>query len=262
MLSKIIRNIKNPRALLVKLINQRKNAKKVTHEDILYWRNLKNIHYGKRGFVICNGPSLKIEDLNKLRNEITIASNKIYLAFEETDWRPSYYTVADPILWDKIKNEVENYFDKIHIANYLDRRDSKKIIYWNSRLMGIKNRFSSSIDECAYSGHTITYENLQIAIHLGLNPIYLIGCDHNYEGEKNIKPGKIIKQGNNQTHFIKSYRKEGELVMPAPIKEMEISYKEAKKYADKNNIKILNATRGGKLEIFNRINFDDIFNKE
>jgi hypothetical protein len=29
------------------------------------------------GFVICNGPSLKMDDLEKLKNEITIASNKI-----------------------------------------------------------------------------------------------------------------------------------------------------------------------------------------
>ena len=86
-----------------------------------YYNNLKDIHKGKRGFVIGNGPSLKIEDLDNLNNEITIASNKIYLAFEETKWRPKFYTVADPILWPKIKNKILNYdLRSIHIPSYLD----------------------------------------------------------------------------------------------------------------------------------------------
>ena len=49
--------------------------------------NLQNIHKGKRAFILGNGPSLSIADLNKLKNEITFASNKIYLAFEKTDIR-------------------------------------------------------------------------------------------------------------------------------------------------------------------------------
>ncbi len=32
----------------------------------------------------------------------------------------------------------------------------------------------------------------------------------------------------------------------------------AKNYADSHGIKILNATRGGKLEVFERVNFDEI----
>ena len=59
---------------------------------------LKNIHKGKRAFILGNGPSLEIEDLDKLKNEITFASNKIYLAFDQTDWRPTYYCVEDLIV--------------------------------------------------------------------------------------------------------------------------------------------------------------------
>ncbi len=44
-------------------------------------RKLYNIHSGKRCFIIGNGPSLKSEDLDKLRDEISFASNGIYLIF-------------------------------------------------------------------------------------------------------------------------------------------------------------------------------------
>lgn len=258
MVQKVIRNIKEPKKLVAKLISQYNNSKKFGNKEKNYWNSLKNIHQGKRGFIIGNGPSLKMDDLDQLTGEITIASNKIYLAFEKTNWRPNYYTTADIILWDKIKHEVSKYFEYIHIPNYLEKDSIKNVIYWNSKLMGIKKRFSNDMSISTYSGHTVTYENLQLAVHLGLNPIYLIGCDHNYPGEKSVKPGKPIKQSENQSHFIKGYRKAGETVLPASIIDMEISYNEAKKYAKKNNIKIFNATRGGYLEIFERKDLDDI----
>ena len=47
---------------------------------------------GKRCFVIGNGPSLRISDLNRIKRngDFTIASNKIYLAFGETRWEAEY----------------------------------------------------------------------------------------------------------------------------------------------------------------------------
>ena len=38
-----------------------------------------------------------------------------------------------------------------------------------------------------------------------------------------------------------------------------LAYKSTREYCDKNNIKISNATRGGKLEVFDRVDFDKLF---
>ena len=43
---------------------------------------------------------------------------------------------------------------------------------------------------------------------------------------------------------------------------MIIAYRKAKKYADAHGVKILNASRGGMLEEFERVNFDDIFKEK
>ena len=40
---------------------------------------------------------------------------------------------------------------------------------------------------------------------------------------------------------------------------MLVSYMTAKVYADTHDIRILNASRGGSLEVFDRIDFDKIF---
>ena len=44
----------------------------------------RNEYLGRRGFAIGNGPSLRIEDIGSLSNEITLASNKVYFAFGQT----------------------------------------------------------------------------------------------------------------------------------------------------------------------------------
>jgi hypothetical protein len=41
-----------------------------------------------------------------------------------------------------------------------------------------------------------------------------------------------------------------------------LAYKTARKYAEHNAIKIYNSTRGGKLEVFERVNFDAIINND
>ena len=68
---------------------------------------LKDIHRGKRGFIIGNGPSLTVADLEKLKNEITFASNRIYLAFDETNWRPTYYNMCDVVVGRENKDIVK-----------------------------------------------------------------------------------------------------------------------------------------------------------
>lgn len=223
-----------------------------------YWASMRNKYKGERGFVIGNGPSLTAGDLERLKDEVTIASNKIYLIFPETNWRPTIYTVADRLLWPKVENKVRKIFKVIHLPNYLPVSGMSNIRYWNSPFSKFKKNFSTNLVHGAFGGGTVTYENLQIAVHLGLNPIYLIGCDHNYQGEKNSRPGIVISQGSEQTHFSKNYRKEGELVLPAAINQMEESYTIANEKTRKMGVDIFNATRGGELEIFDRVDFDSI----
>jgi len=73
-------------------------------ENVCQIKKLKNIHKNKRAFIIGNGPSLCISDLDRLKDEVTFACNKIYLAFDQTDWRPTYLFLADTMV---AKNNVE-----------------------------------------------------------------------------------------------------------------------------------------------------------
>ena len=58
-------------------------------------RRYRNHFRGRPAFIVGNGPSLRISDLDMLRGHLTLASNKIYLSFEETLWRPHFLFMED-----------------------------------------------------------------------------------------------------------------------------------------------------------------------
>jgi hypothetical protein len=228
-----------------------------------WWKRTRGIHSGQRGFVIGNGPSLRMSDLDRLKSEVCIASNKIYLAFEETQWRPQYLTCVDKLVWQKIQQDLLGRFKEIIVISTIDVRNPPIPVIVARHLGGhesVAGGFSLNGATGMFGGRTVTYFNLQLAAHLGLNPIYLIGCDHYYSGESKAKDeGSIITHSAATNHFSPKYRSTGERVNSAPIGEMNAAFGVGRRVADYNGIQIVNATRGGHLESFERASFDELF---
>lgn len=226
---------------------------------------IKNLHKGRRGFVIGNGPSLNMRDLTKLKNEVTIAANKIYLSFSETEWRPQYVTVCDSLVWKKIKHSLHNHYDTVFVPSTFDTTEcladciSYRYLGNSVKADGSANSdaFSTDLAIGAYGGYSVTYDNLQLAVHLGLNPIYLLGCDHYYAGET-CKTPDVPVSANSINHFSSEYRTAGEQVNPAPINLMTTAYAIASEFTSKHGVSIVNATRGGHLDVFERADLDAV----
>lgn len=214
-------------------------------------KKYENKHKGERCFIIATGPSLRLEDVERLKNEYTLSMNSIIKLFDKTSWRPTYYGIQDSNVYYKLYND--NKFDEMKdkfIADYVTEEhdiDSGWNIYpldlldhLYYKLKKFKTSFSGNAYEIIYDGGSITYSMMQIAVYMGFDEIYLLGCDCDYSGERQ--------------HFI-------DYGLPAennPENNMLEAYRTAKKYADANGIKIYNATRGGKLEVFERRNFESI----
>ena len=63
----------------------------------LVFEDYKDKHKNERLFLIGNGPSLAETDLNLLKNENTLAMNRISLIYDKNiDWKPTYYLSAPP----------------------------------------------------------------------------------------------------------------------------------------------------------------------
>ena len=226
----------------------------------------KNIHKGKRIFIICNGPSLTIDDLETLHNnnEICIGLNKIYRIYDTTNWRADYLAAYDQFVVMEIEKDYEKIEGKIFVGDsfqYEYPMKDNKYEYFHVKSGGKKYgeclpKFSSDFCEGFYEGFTVTYTfALQFAMYTGATDIYIIGCDHSFRADmaNNYFSKKMMT--------IDEVRKRDKILYSRGEKKLaEAAYKSARQYAEKNGIKIFNATRGGALEIFERVDFDTLFN--
>lgn len=236
-------------------------------------RRYKNFYDGRRCFIIGNGPSLTIKDLETLMKfgEISIASNSIYNLFPKTDWRPAIYTVHD---FQEIKKTREK-ISAVQAGLKIVAMSAEGRIYDIDgaillRLIEPRReevRFSGDISECVYDGGTVTYVSIQCAVYMGFKEIILLGVDHSFAREMD-KSGRITT--NEVKNHFQDYQtdefwgdgKKDEEAVIFPADFATSAFAVAKRYADEHGVKILNATRGGKLEVFERVDFDTLFNVE
>lgn len=222
---------------------------------------------GERCFIIGNGPSLIASDLDILKNEHCFAANKIYKIFDDTVWRPEFYFCADSFVLNDCKENIKdlklpNIFIQLEGKKHHLEQDNSNVIYINNYYPFLVNRYkrvkgikiSKDVAHHFAGGETVTFTAIQMAIYMGFKKIYLLGVDHNYsqkiDSKGNLTTDPSIKDyfGNIKTesYNIQSYE------------TTNAAYQVARDFCDKNKIKIYNATRGGKLEVFERADFDSV----
>jgi len=225
---------------------------------------LKGVHAGRRAFVIGNGPSLNQLDLRLLRNEVTVGCNGLFLAFDRMAGPPTYYTVEDVLVAEDRAKELTAVTGCVKVAPFDVRRflDGGGFAFCNfvRRYAGIP-RLGWEFDRASYWGGTVTFFNLQLAAYLGCDPLILIGVDHDYATNFNIKKeGKVwTSQEADRNHFDPRYFGTGYRWHDPAVDMMERAYHAAKAATDARGVRILNATAGGKLEVFPRVSFESLF---
>lgn len=215
----------------------------------------KNLYTNKRCFIIGTGPSLKMDDLDVLynNNEICFSMNNIFRCFNKTKWRPAYYLVTD---YEFIKDGqvLLNVSESTKFISdccqlFWEKNQDDSILKFHTHYEMFQTRkpkFSSNFAQKSYLGATVAFACMQLAVYMGITEIYLLGIDCSYL--KNSLGNYFYSQESkdNQEHG---------------TDYMVMAYQSAREYADANGIKILNATRGGELEVFKRVDFDALFDK-
>ncbi len=227
-------------------------------------KSLKNTKSG-RCFIVATGPSLTKEDLQKLKNETTFGCNALVKWFPETGWETTYFGIQDFGVYKKIKKEVDSinnsrvFFSLDGAINHKDKElislNNRKNTYEFPLYLGLHPvlpyklfaKFSDNAYRIVFDGYSIVYSLIQIAIFIGFKEIYLLGTDCNY------KTSKAYAIDNYECKRRDIYKIQGE--------RMIYAYYYAKKYADEHGIKIYNATRGGMLEVFPRVDLDEVLKK-
>jgi hypothetical protein len=227
-----------------------------TRKDLEQFRN---IHHGQRCFILGNGPSLKQTDLTKLKNEYTFGMNRIYLAFDDMGFETSYYVSVNDLVIEQCANEIL----ELKIPRFVSWRAGKRWLTQQENLFFLyttytEPKFAKDIRNRLWESATVTYVALQIAFFMGFDEVILIGVDHNFEtkGKANTT---IISQGDDPNHFHPEYFGKGFRWQLPDLEMSEVGYRMAKEAFDKNGRKVLDATIGGKLSIFEKIDYNKLF---
>lgn len=225
----------------------------------------KGMFSGERCFVIGTGPSLNPKDLDVLykHNEISFAPNKIFKIFPFTKWRPLLYCATD----SKVMSFYSDTILQLSIPHILlsdlefpQEQVSKSKMKENISFFRLANKvsgdfpcFSCDPARVVYKGFTVIYSMLQWCAYMGFSKVYLIGVDFTYQDSSGSDKNAV-------DHFCKDYMEKNEIVN-APRMDVRLrAFQKAEQYSRHHGFRIYNATRGGQLEVFERISFDDLFN--
>ena len=230
---------------------------------------LRGAYKGQRCFIICNGPSLRADDLTKIyeHGDLSIGINAIARIYDQTPWRPTFLSVTDDVVFNKKNKElVKNcecgykLYDRTRFLKSLGAKEKRLYLSFDESLELLDNpQFSDDATKKLPSIGTSTYAVIEFAVFLGCSEIYILGCDMSYAVNIN-RDGTITYNDSGKDYFVsKEEYSTSSKVNPTPTWQMEIAYDYAAKYAKEHGIQIYNATRGGKLESFERVDFDTIY---
>lgn len=254
------------------------NVEKEYEGNQLRLEELKDKHYGKRCFIIGNGPSLTPSDLDKIKNEISFGVNKIMEIYNYTDWRPTYYMASDPLLLARQNERMadamassEVLLDADFLEGIIPELRKEVIWYYHVNRYSIIPEFSNRPDKIVYEAGSVLFHAIQFAVFMGIKEIYLLGVDNSYQTKK-MEDGREVLDffAERPMHFYPSGDEEKEFhesmecwmdynnLKKSGLYDSSDMWNAVKYHCGVNGVKVYNATRGGMLETFQRVELENV----
>ena len=206
--------------------------------------------------LVGNGPSLNKIDFNDLKGQDVYLSNYAInnpgLAACARGVAVTNYLVAEQEPYRFQLGKVWK-FQPLWLANTLPSTPHSILL----NALGGELFFSTDVTQKVAWHSTVTYFWLQILYAAGYRKVVMIGFDHSYTQKAGAKEGDLIAQKEDDAnHFDANYFK-GKTWQAADSGKMEETYVKSKAVYEADGREIVNATVGGKLEVFRRADLRD-----
>jgi len=118
--------------------------------------------------------------------------------------------------------------------------------------------FQRNLNARLWESATVTYVALQTAFYLGFETVILIGVDHSFvtQGKPNTT---IVSEGDDPNHFAPGYFGKGFRWQLPDLDTSELGYHYARRAYEQAGRKVLDATVGGKLTVFEKVDYLSLF---
>jgi len=219
---------------------------------------LKDTHKGERCFIIGNGPSLKNTDLFKLKNEFTFGMNRFYLAFSDLGFMTSLLLTVNDLVIEQCAEDLRALpiptFVSWRGRKWIEPAENLQYLYTSYELPVFAKNAAGRL----WEGATVTYVAMQLAFHMGFKQAILIGVDHNFttQGKPNTT---IVSGGDDPNHFNPGYFGKGFRWQLPDLETSEIAYGMARQAYHNAGCEIIDATVGGKLTVFPKVDYESLF---
>lgn len=222
-------------------------------------QSYRDLHAGERCFILGNGPSLREMDLALLQDEITFGMNRIYLLFSEMGYQTTYYLAINTLVIEQSANDIASLpmpkFISWRGRNWMDLQENTVFIDTDFTPPA---DFASDSTGRIFEGSTVTYVAMQLAFYMGFQKVYIIGVDHSFHTKG--PPNTTVAAGEvDQNHFSPDYFSNGYRWQLPDLEASEEAYQLAKITFEKSGRQILDATIGGKLTIFPKVEYHSLF---
>ena len=219
---------------------------------------LKDTHEGERCIIIGNGPSLKNTDLSKLKGSFTIGMNRFYMAFPDLGFSTSCLLTVNDLVIEQCAQDLRT----LTIPTFVSWRGRKWIepspnLHYIHTSYNLPH-FNGNAAGRLWEGATVTFVAMQLAYFLGFKQVVLIGVDHSFS-TKGTPNTTITSAGDDPNHFHPGYFGKGFRWQLPDLETSEIAYTMAKEAYRRDGREILDATVGGELTVFPKIDFESLF---
>ena len=241
---------------------------------------MKDIYKGKRAFILGNGPSINQQDLTLLRDEITFVANWFINHKRFRRINPKFYCVSSHEMfggWGKTPDLNADF------ARLVSEKQTEQTFFFSNRFasymreLGLvpENRLRSLIfdrpkfvideigtqnyelNRCMDDGYTVLLTFcVPLCVHFGITDIYLLGCDCDYGLTAPSDPKAYFYRPEQHTSATTSFDSLVRIWTPGgPIFQ---TYEIVAREAEMRGTRMWNATRGGRLELLPRVEYESL----
>jgi hypothetical protein len=220
-------------------------------------RQLRGQYRGKRCFIMGNGPSLNKTDLTRLTSEYVFILNRGYLLLPQVGTQNKFLVSVNRHVIEQFADEMK----ALTMPRFISWH-GRQHVPLDERTMYLPAQggvdFSPNPTLLVYEGSTVTFVAMELAYWMGFQEVVLIGVDHNFttQGEAH----KLVKsEGDDPNHFDPNYFGKGVNWQLPSLDQSEQSYRAAKRVFEAEGRRIVDATVGGKLQVFPKVEYTSLF---
>jgi hypothetical protein len=221
---------------------------------------LRDAHRGQRCFIIGNGPSLRQTDMSRLRSEFSFGLNRIYLLFPELGFQTTFLVAINRLVLEQVGDELLRFPGPLFLPwasrSYLPGSHAADLLFLQTGCG--RPSFKSDARGILWSGATVTYIALQLAFHMGFEQVILIGVDHSFTTQGPAHQ-EVTSHGDDPNHFSPDYFGKGFRWQLPDLETSELAYGLARSAYQAAGRRVLDATVGGRLQVFPKVDYDSLF---